>query len=177
MFLQVNLYSQTLYGQVQNGDDNPLNGFADAAYTLIATIFILLTNRFPINWDKWGEIILILISVLDVMFLVLVAQTTSVYLMYICCTLYRSLYQVMLAIAQWNIARKMVTDSYGLVFGVDAFIAVVMQSIIMRVVTDKRGLGMQVRESFLVYAALHGFTAIVFFVSVVYSILSHHPIL
>ncbi|KAE9546015.1 hypothetical protein FO519_010773, partial [Halicephalobus sp. NKZ332] len=44
MFLQVNLYAQTLLGQVQVKDNNPLNGFADAAYTFIATVFILLTN-------------------------------------------------------------------------------------------------------------------------------------
>ncbi|KAE9546113.1 hypothetical protein FO519_010675, partial [Halicephalobus sp. NKZ332] len=38
MFLQVNLYAQTLLGQMQVNDHSPLNGFADAAYTLIAAI-------------------------------------------------------------------------------------------------------------------------------------------
>ncbi|KAE9546072.1 hypothetical protein FO519_010716 [Halicephalobus sp. NKZ332] len=79
----------------------------------------------------------------------------------------------MVTIAQWNIARKMVTDSYGLVFGVDYFIALVMQSLLVRIVTDNRGLGMQVRESFLVYAALHALTAVVFFISVMYSVISY----
>src|SRR5690606_19756839 len=101
--------------------------------------------HFPINWEKWGEPVLVIISILDAVFLALFAQTNSVYVMYFCYIFYRTFYQVMLAIAQWNIAKKMVTDSYGLVFGVDSFISLVMQSILMRVVTDKRGLGMQVR--------------------------------
>ncbi|KAE9546071.1 hypothetical protein FO519_010717 [Halicephalobus sp. NKZ332] len=66
----------------------------------------------------------------------------------------------MVTIAQWNIARKMVTDSYGLVFGVDYFIALVMQSLL-------------VRESFLVYAALHALTAVIFLISVMYSVISY----
>ncbi|KAE9555535.1 hypothetical protein FO519_001206, partial [Halicephalobus sp. NKZ332] len=167
------LYAQTLLGQMQVNDHSPLNGFADAAYTLIAAILILLTNRFPINWDKWGEAILVLISIVDAVFLVLFSQTNSIYLMYFCYIFYRSLYQVMAAIAQWNIAKNMVTESYGLVFGVNDFIALVMQSLLVRIVTDNRGLGMQVRESFLVYAALHALTAVIFFISVMYSVISY----
>ncbi|KAE9547552.1 hypothetical protein FO519_009237 [Halicephalobus sp. NKZ332] len=174
MFLQVNLYAQTLLGQVQVKDDNPLNGFADAAYTFIATVFILLTYSFPINWDKWGEIVLVMISTLDAVFLALFSQTNSVYLMYFCYIFYRSFYQVMVTIAQWNIARKMVTDSYGLVFGVDYFIALVMQSLLTVIVTDTRGLGMQVRDAFLVYAGLHALISLLFSVSIVYSIISYY---
>ncbi|KAE9547389.1 hypothetical protein FO519_009397, partial [Halicephalobus sp. NKZ332] len=172
MFFQVNLFSQTLYGQVQIGDNSPLNGFADAVYTFIAIVFILLTNYYPINWDRWGETVLVIISILDTGLLVFASQTTSVYLMYICCTLYRSFYQVMLVIAQWNIARKMVTNSYGLVFGVNSFIAFVMNSILTRIVTDKRGLGMQVRKVFLVYATLHAFMSLIFLTFIVYSFIS-----
>ncbi|KAE9546807.1 hypothetical protein FO519_009981, partial [Halicephalobus sp. NKZ332] len=104
MSYQVSLYAQTLLGQVQVGDDNPLNGFADAIYTFVATVFILLTNRFPINWDKWGETVLVVTSLLDAVFLALFSQTNSVYLMYFCYIFYRSCYQVMVTIAQWNIA-------------------------------------------------------------------------
>ncbi|KAE9546786.1 hypothetical protein FO519_010002, partial [Halicephalobus sp. NKZ332] len=163
----------TLLGQVQINDDSPLNGFADALYSFIATVFILLTNRFPINWDKWGEIILVLASLVQSMFLALFSQTNSVYLMYACYILYRTCYQVMVAIAQWNIAKKMVTESYGLVFGVDYFIALIMQSVLTAIVTDKRGLGMPVRESFLVYASIHAIVALLFFISVIYSLISH----
>ncbi|KAE9548436.1 hypothetical protein FO519_008351 [Halicephalobus sp. NKZ332] len=158
MSLQVALYTQTLFGEVQIGDDSPLNGFADAAYTFTSAVFIILTNRLPINWDKWGE----------------TALTNSIYLMYFCYVFYRSFYQVMITIAQWNIAKKMTTDSFGLVFGVNSFIALILQSILVITVTDKRGLGMGVRDSFLLYAAIHAFIALIFFISVIFSIIIYY---
>ncbi|KAE9555539.1 hypothetical protein FO519_001210 [Halicephalobus sp. NKZ332] len=173
MFRQINLYAQTLLGQLQVDDDSPLNGFADAIYTFMATVFILLTNRYPINWDKWGEIVLMMISMSDAVFLALFSQTNSVYLMYFCYIFYRSCHQVMVTIAQWNIAKKMVTDSYGLVFGVNYCIALLMQSLLVRIVTDNRGLGMQIRESFLVYSGLHASISVIFSISIVYSLICY----
>uniref|UniRef100_A0AC35FRJ2 Uncharacterized protein n=1 Tax=Panagrolaimus sp. PS1159 TaxID=55785 RepID=A0AC35FRJ2_9BILA len=171
MSLQISLYSQTLFGQAQGADEIPLNGFADAGYTFTATVGILLLNSLPINWNKWGETALVIISTLDAIFLYIYSTSTSAYPMYIVYIFYRSFYQVMITIAQWNIAKKMVCDSYGLVFGVNSFIALIMQSALTRIVSDKRGLGMQVRDAFLVYASLHALIAIIFLISVIYTII------
>uniref|UniRef100_A0AC34FDS1 Thiamine transporter 1 n=1 Tax=Panagrolaimus sp. ES5 TaxID=591445 RepID=A0AC34FDS1_9BILA len=170
MSLQISLYSQTLFGQAQGPDEIPLNGFADAGYTFTATVGILLLNSLPINWNKWGETALVIISTLDAIFLYIYSTSTSAYPMYIVYIFYRSFYQVMITIAQWNIAKKMVCDSYGLVFGVNSFIALIMQSLLTRVVSDKRGLGMQVRDAFLVYASLHALIAMIFLISVIYTV-------
>ncbi|KAE9555538.1 hypothetical protein FO519_001209 [Halicephalobus sp. NKZ332] len=173
MFFQMLLYAQTLLGQLQVEDDSPLNGFADAAYTFLSTILILLTNCLPINWDRWGETVLVVMSALDAVLLALFSQTNSVYLMYFCYIFYRVFYQIMMAIVQWNIAKNMVTESYGLVFGVNDFMALIMQSLLVRIVTDNRGLGMQIRESFLVYAALHAIISLLFFISIIYSLICY----
>ncbi|TMS35504.1 hypothetical protein L596_002895 [Steinernema carpocapsae] len=92
--------------------------------------------------------------------------------MYGCYIGYRSLYQVMITIAQWNIARKMMRESYGLVFGVNSFVALIMQSLLTIVISDQRGLGMAVRPQFLVYAVLHLAIAVVFLLSVTYTFAS-----
>lgn len=49
-------------------------------------------------------------------------------------------------ICRWNLARKMVSESYGLVFGLNSFVALVLQTVLTMVVVDKRGLGMSVRS-------------------------------
>ena len=172
MSLQVSQYAQTLWGEVQQGKESPLNGFAEAGYTFTSTFAILAMNAIPINWDKWGETALVLISSIDAGLLILYSQTGSIWVMYGCYIGYRSLYQVMITIAQWNIAKKMICESYGLVFGVNSFIALIMQSIIMFVVADKRGLGMKVREQYLVYAGCHLLIAVIFAVSVTITIVS-----
>uniref|UniRef100_A0A915P4B2 Folate transporter 1 n=1 Tax=Meloidogyne floridensis TaxID=298350 RepID=A0A915P4B2_9BILA len=142
MSLQVALFSQTLWGEVQQGENgqSPFNGFAEATYTATATLAILALNAFPLDWDKWGEIALVLISSIDALMLIIYANTESIWTMYLCYIGYRSLYQVMITIAQWNIAKKMLCESYGLVFGVNSFIALCLQSLLTVVITDERGL-------------------------------------
>ena len=171
MVLQVNLYGQTLLGELQFEGSVPLNGFADAIYTFTATALIIIMSRLPLNWDKWGEIILVMVTILEGTFLFIFSRTASVYFMYFCYIFYRSFCQVVIVIAQWNIAKNMVTDSYGLVLGFNFFTAICMQSVLTGIVNDKRGFGMPVREAFIVYAGLHAFIAVVFSISVAYSVI------
>lgn len=56
---------------------------------------------------------------------------------------------------RWNIAKKMMCESYGLVFGVNGFIALVMQTILTVVISDKRGLGLPVRAQVTLYSRCH----------------------
>lgn len=74
-----------------------MNGFAEASYTLTAALSILAMNTFNINWQKWGEAALVLISTIDAIVLVIYAQTQSIYVMYGCYIVYRSLFQVMVS--------------------------------------------------------------------------------
>jgi len=43
----------------------------------------------------------------------------------------------------------MLCESYGLVFGVNSFIALCLQSLLTVVITDERGLGLKVRQQVL----------------------------
>ncbi|OZC11201.1 thiamine transporter 1 domain protein [Onchocerca flexuosa] len=170
MSLQVAQYAQSLWGEVQHGDTNSLNGFAEAAYTATAVMSILILGLAKINWDKWGELTLALISSIDTLILIIYSQAQSIWIMYACYIGYRSLYQVMITIAQWNLARKMIGGSYGLVFGLNSFIALLLQSLLTIVVPDRHGLNMPVREQFLVYAGCHSFIGAIFLISLCYSL-------
>ena len=80
-----------------------------------ATLAILAMNAFPLDWDRWGELALVLISSVDAAMLLLYSRTDSIWIMwvfdrekfkiifyfrYACYIGYRSLYQVMITIAQ-----------------------------------------------------------------------------
>uniref|UniRef100_A0A914R3M5 Uncharacterized protein n=1 Tax=Parascaris equorum TaxID=6256 RepID=A0A914R3M5_PAREQ len=73
---------------------------------------------------------------------------------------------------RWNLARKMVCESYGLVFGLSSFTALILQAILTLIVVDKRGLGMDVRSQFVIYGAYHAVIACIFLRSIIYN-LSH----
>lgn len=66
-----------------------------------AAIAIMLMNMISINWDKWGEAALVLISSIDCALLLLFSQAQTIYVMYVCYICYRTLYQVMITIAQY----------------------------------------------------------------------------
>lgn len=173
MSLQVAQYAQSVWGEVQQGANSPFNGFAEAAYTATATTAILVMSLISIDWDKWGEITLVLISVIDTLCLIINARTESIWVMYGCYIGYRSLYQVMITIAQWNLARKMVGESYGLVFGLNSFVALVLQTALTAVASDKRGLGLGPREQYIVYAGCHAVIGAIFLTSVLYTVINY----
>ncbi|KAK6104286.1 Reduced folate carrier family protein [Brugia pahangi] len=165
MSLQVAQYAQSLWGEVQHGDTNSLNGFAEAMYTATAAISILILGLAKINWDKWGELMLATISLIDTLILIVYSRAQSIWIMYVCYIGYRSLYQVMITIAQWNLARKMIGESYGLVFGLNSFTALLLQTLLTIIVPDQHGLNMPVRQQFLVYAGCHAFIGTIFLIS------------
>uniref|UniRef100_A0A0R3RGU3 Reduced folate carrier family protein n=1 Tax=Elaeophora elaphi TaxID=1147741 RepID=A0A0R3RGU3_9BILA len=173
MSLQVAQYAQSLWGEIQRGERNSFNGFAEAIYTATAAISILILGLAKINWDRWGELTLAMISLIDTLILITYSQAQSMWIMYACYIGYRSLYQVMMTIAQWNLARKMIGESYGLVFGLNSFIALLLQTLLTIIVPDQHGLNMPVREQFLVYAGCHAFIGTVFLISLSYSLMLH----
>uniref|UniRef100_A0A0R3RNY8 7TM_GPCR_Srx domain-containing protein n=1 Tax=Elaeophora elaphi TaxID=1147741 RepID=A0A0R3RNY8_9BILA len=147
----VSAYSQTLWGEVQK-EETTLNGFAEATYTASA-VAIMSMNMISIDWDKWGEAALVLISSIDCALLLLFSKAQTIYVMYVCYICYRTLYQVMITIAhnccgkfRWNLAKKMVSESYGLIFGLNSFVALILQALLTMIVVDKRGFGMKVRS-------------------------------
>jgi len=92
-----------------------MNGFAEAGYTAtclsnikflivnnflnLATLAILALNAFPFDWDRWGELALVIISSVDAGMLFLYSRTHSIWIMYGCYIGYRSLYQVMMYVS------------------------------------------------------------------------------
>uniref|UniRef100_A0A8R1TMV4 Reduced folate carrier n=1 Tax=Onchocerca volvulus TaxID=6282 RepID=A0A8R1TMV4_ONCVO len=171
MSLQISAYAQTLWGEVQK-EETTFNGFAEATYTASA-IAIMLMNIISIDWDKWGEMALVLISSIDCGLLLTFSQARTINVMYICYICYRTLYQVMITIAQWNLAKKMVSESYGLIFGLNSFVALILQALLTMIVVDKRGFGMAVRPQFFVYGTCHAVIAIIFLCSIIFNLIDY----
>ncbi|VDN05091.1 unnamed protein product [Thelazia callipaeda] len=163
MSLQVAQYAQVLWGEVQGRNERSLNGFAEAAYAASATIAILILGLAEINWDKWGELMLAVISLTDTLILIVYSQAESIQVMYMCYIGYR-----------WNLAKKMIGESFGLIFGLNSFIALTLQVLLTIIVPDHHGLNMPVRKQFMVYAGCHAFIGTIFLTSLGYSLYRHY---
>ncbi|MCP9261975.1 Folate-like transporter 3 [Dirofilaria immitis] len=143
MSLQVAQYAQSLWGEIQRGDTNSLNGFCGS---------YLHCYRYEI---------LIVATIINMLSIV---------------TVYAEEHQspnilAVLGSPRWNLARKMIGESYGLIFGLNSFIALLLQVLLTIIVSDQHGLHLSVREQFLVYGRCHVFIGTIFLISLCYSLI------
>lgn len=53
-------------------------------------------------WNKWGESLLLVTSLLQGLLLILMSQTGSIVAAYVCYIAFRTLYQVMITVARYD---------------------------------------------------------------------------
>ncbi|KIH55044.1 reduced folate carrier [Ancylostoma duodenale] len=162
-------YTQTLWGTIIEAKNTEVyNGVTEALCPLIGLPIVILVQYLRVDWSRWGELCLAACSLLDALVLLLLAKTNSLLVMYIGYVVYRVLYQAMITIAQFNLADSLETASYGLVFGLNTFIALVLQSILTLVVTSSFGLALSIRPQFEVYSGCHFVVTAIFIIPPIY---------
>ncbi|KAJ1368693.1 hypothetical protein KIN20_029946 [Parelaphostrongylus tenuis] len=162
-YLQVDNYVQTLWGAVIGiGNVDVYNGLTEALCPLVALPAVLLTWHLKVNWSKWGELCLAACSFFDCAILLLMSQTDNLIIMYIARILYNLLYETMITIAQFNLAYALENDSYGLIFGMNTFVALVLQAILTLIVASPFGLALTIRPQFEVYSGFHLVVSMIF---------------
>ena len=77
--------------------------------------------------------------------LYLMATTDDIIVAYIGYVVFRALYQMMITVASFEIARNISKTSYGLVFGFNTFLALAFQTILTTIVADSAGLALPPR--------------------------------
>jgi thiamine transporter 2/3 len=63
-----------------------------------------------------------------------------------------------------EVAQRISEDSYGLIFGINTFLALLVQTILTLIVADDVGLSLDERSQFVVYGGYHGALAGIFLV-------------
>ncbi|CAG2056973.1 unnamed protein product, partial [Timema podura] len=69
-----------------------------------------------------------------------------------------------------EVAKEIREDSYGLIFGLNTFLALVLQTILTVVVAGGSGLALPAREQFLVYGGYFIVLGVAFFCMAVYTL-------
>ncbi|VDO94207.1 unnamed protein product [Heligmosomoides polygyrus] len=171
-YFQVGNYIQTLWGtrtDLRNSDI--YNGLTEALCPLVSLPAVLLVQHLRVNWSRWGELCLASCSLLNALILFWLSQTNSLIVMYAGYIVYRLIYETMITITQSNLAEGLEMASYGLVFGINTFIALVMQSILTLVVNS--ALKLSIKPQFVVYSGFHFAVAAIFIVPLLFRVLLH----
>ncbi|CCD67752.1 Folate-like transporter 3 [Caenorhabditis elegans] len=159
IFYQIINYTQTLWGTLPE-KENKYNGIPEALVPLLGIPADLITRQMNVNWNRWGDALISVGSLLQAGLLFWMSQSHEIIILYICYIIYRVIYQLTTTIAQSTLALTLDSRLFGLLFGINTFVALALQSILTAIVIDAEKLA--IRAQFVVYSGYHIVVATLF---------------
>lgn len=156
-FIQVQTYMQPLWDEISDKQDRAYyNGAVEAILTILGFIGALIAGISKVDWQNKGELVLSLCSICEGALLLISSQTESLILCYACYIGFGAIYHFMITTASAEVAKYIVEDSYGLIFGFNTFIALSLQTIMMLTLTSGSiGYALSPRNQYLAYGVYH----------------------
>lgn len=166
-------YIQNLWETIrpsEGKEDETYNGAVEATAQILGAIAAFLVGYLTINWGRWGEMFLGIGSLLEAVLLYLMATTDIIWVCYIAYVWFIALYNFIITISQFRIAVGMSTERYALVFGMNTFIAVVLNSILTLIIVDDAVLGLSVSIQFIIYSGYFLVVALTYLAHGIYAL-------
>ncbi|EDW84163.2 uncharacterized protein Dwil_GK13289 [Drosophila willistoni] len=154
-YLQITNYMQVLWKSFDDEPEIVWNGAVDAAFTALAALSSLLAGYLHVGRLKSRTSLLSLafLSVLEGGCVLLSTWTSTVYMSYLGYVLFGGLYGFSITVASAELASCLLEDSFALIFGINTFLALIIQSLLTLVVVSETGnLNLTTPEQFTVYA-------------------------
>ncbi|KAG4067750.1 hypothetical protein HA402_005522 [Bradysia odoriphaga] len=168
-FMQVQLYIQFLWQQINPDHANIYNGAVEALLTILGALGAFAAGYLDSKkFDRWDLWILTLCSTIEGCTLIWGALTDSVWISYVAYVIFGTIYYFMITVASVNIAKKLLEDSFAMVFAFNTMAALMFQTLLTVAVISESGFELKAREQFVVYggyfialAVVYGITSIV----------------
>ncbi|XP_069492581.1 thiamine transporter 1 [Ambystoma mexicanum] len=174
-YYQVVNYAQGLWEKVMPSQSSEIyNGSVEAVSTLLGAVAVFAVGYIKITWSTWGELALSLFAFLIAAAVYVMDTVRNIWVCYACYVLFRSLYMLLITVATFQIAANLSMERYALVFGVNTFIALALQTLITMIVVDSRGLGLDIFTQFMIYAGYFAAISLIFLVSGIYRIVKSY---
>ncbi|KAM4559920.1 thiamine transporter 1 [Odontesthes bonariensis] len=165
-YFQIVNYAQALWENVRPSSDYEIfNGYVETLSTLLGALAALLTGCLPVSWARWGELALCLLSFLMALCVFAMDLLRNIWVCYSSYVIFRATYMLLITVATYQIAASLNMQRYALVFGVNTFGALLLQSLLTLVVVDSAGLGLDVFTQFLIYGAYFAVIAVIFLIA------------
>ncbi|XP_006890386.1 PREDICTED: thiamine transporter 2-like [Elephantulus edwardii] len=148
------------------------NGAVEALSTFGGAVAAFAVGHVNVNWDLLGELALGVFSAADAGSLLLMYFTASIWVCYAGFLIFKSSYMLLITIATFQIALNLSVERYALVFGINTFVALGIQTLMTVIVVDERGLRLPVSTQFLTYGSYFSVIAGIFLLRGIYIIYS-----
>lgn len=162
---QVITYVQMLWKEIEPEPIIAWNAAVDAIHTFLGAIFALIAGYIhtgKLN-SRTSLIVLSALSVLEGGSVLLATWSNNLYASYIGFIMFGSLYAFTITVASAEVARYLEEDSFGLIFGVNTFIALVLQTLLNILVVSGSVFYLDIFAQYTVYAFYFIVIGIIYF--------------
>ncbi|XP_050815072.1 thiamine transporter 1 isoform X2 [Gopherus flavomarginatus] len=174
-YFQVINYTQGLWEMVLPSQRFEIyNGGVEAVSTLLGAVAVFAVGYIKVSWATWGEVALALFSLLIAAAVYVMDTVRNIWLCYASYVIFRIVYMLLITIATFQIATNLSMERYALVFGINTFIALALQTLLTLIVVDSSGLGLNIFTQFMIYASYFAAISLVFLVSGIYSVMKNY---
>lgn len=168
-YFQVISYIQVVWNKIESDPDKIWNGAVDAILTLLAAIFALAAGFIHgSRLNPRGSLLaLAVLSILEGGAVLLSCWTTTLFWSYTGYIIFGALYAFTITVSGAEVARYLEEESYGLVFGINTMVALLLQSILTFAVISETGFALSIIGQFTVYAFYFIIIGVIYFLAVV----------
>lgn len=153
----------------QGNEDTVFNGAVEATAQIFGAGAAFSVGYLKVDWNKWGEFFLGFGSVIKCGLLFVMYFTDNIWICYAAYIIFIALYNFIITISQFRIAVGLSTERFALVFGMNTFFAVVLNSILTVILIDEVGFGLNVNIQFVIYSAYFGLVSMIYLGHAVYA--------
>ncbi|XP_066454288.1 thiamine transporter 2 [Eleutherodactylus coqui] len=172
---QVVNYVQVLWEHVEPAQNSTIyNGGVEAISTFLGALSSFSVGYVKVNWELTGELALAIFSAVNAGSIFLMDYSYNIWLCYVGYLIFKSSYMLLITIATFVIAINLSMERYALIFGMNTFVALALQTLMTVIVVDNRGLALDIITQFLIYGCYFAVIAGIFFIRSLYIIISHH---
>ncbi|XP_076246763.1 thiamine transporter 2 [Calliopsis andreniformis] len=171
-YLQVSSYIQLLWQTAVSPGDKIYNGAVDSLYTIIGTITVFCVGKISFNWSLIGDTTVSLMSFVEGILLVISSYSCNIWFLYAGYIVFGIIYHTMVTVASFEVAKCISEDSYGLIFGVNTFFALLLQTILTAIVVNGN-LNLDLRSQYFVYGGYFIVIAVIYTVIGIINIVHH----
>lgn len=171
-YLQIISYIQLLWQTAVLPGDKIYNGAVDSLYTIIGTATVFCIGKLPFNWSVIGDVVVSFMSFVEGILLLISSYTYNIWLLYGVYILFGIIYHTMVTVASFEVAKCISENSYGLIFGVNTFVSLLLQTILTVVVVNGN-LNLDIRSQYYVYGGYFIVIAILYTMVGIFNIVQH----
>ncbi|XP_030638057.1 thiamine transporter 1 isoform X1 [Chanos chanos] len=170
-YFQVVNYVQALWEKVLPSQEVEIyNGYVETISTLLGALAAFVVGFVKVSWADWGELALCVFSVVIAVAVYVMDTVRNIWVCYTSYVVFRATYMLLITIATYQIAANLSMKRYALVFGVNTFVALLLQTILTVIVVDSAGLGLDIFPQFMIYASYFAAIAVIFLAAGLYKV-------